>query len=91
MNLVTRKVEVTAEDIQKGVQLNCDACPVHRALSRVFPEFDKIVVHEQEALVEYQGWSRKVNFPEEAEKFIRAFDRNHESVEPFSFDLGVYV
>ena len=93
MNLVTRRVEVTKEDIAAGQPGQCEACPVYFALCRTFPEFDRIVVHEKDILVQYQGWSRNIAVPEEVESFIRTFDDTKVQVEvqPFSFDLGVYV
>jgi hypothetical protein len=101
MNSVTRKVEVTQEDIDKGCRMQVNTCPVARAIKRTFPEFDEdlITVHEQEVIVFYKGWSRKIPLPESVEGFIRAYDYLERPelgydpmlIRPFSFDLTVVI
>lgn len=96
MNSVTRKVEVTQDDIGEGCRFDTNNCPVARAIKRTFPEFDEdlLVVHEQEIIVSYKGWCRKIAMPEHVEQWIRNYDYAKATlivVSPISFDLTVVI
>ncbi len=82
------RIDVTAEDIQNGVQGDCEYCPVARAVERRTGA---------KARVEYgviEGQVRAVKMPDSVLRFIKRFDALEVSgdarllyIEPFSFDL----
>lgn len=77
------EVEVTQEDIDKGICFNGAHCPLSRAIGRAMKTKVEVGTHHAHVLGEFQSY-----LPEEAIRFRRAFD-NSEKVEPFSFKLGV--
>lgn len=85
---VVVSVEITAEDIAQGIEGDCEACPVARALGRatgdgVSVDSDVIVFHGRHARQHFS-----MNTPKEFAIFITRFDGfGAEHVEPFSYDL----
>lgn len=78
------RIEVTEEDIRKGVRLDCYECPVALAISRA-TESDAHV----EGDVMLDGNRRRVFvLPDEVTRRIRVYDFVGE-MEPFSFDLAI--
>lgn len=77
------KVEVTAEDIQRGKRKLCRECPVARALTRAAGK--QVEVGNSHYRDEAAQWHRPL--PEVAKHFIAAFDYGG-SVAPFTFDVG---
>ena len=78
------RVEVTAEDIAKGVRNTCDRCPIALALSAlgvIEPFVDGYAV-------EFGNCEEQVRTPEVASAFIEAFDLGN-PVEPFTFEIDV--
>lgn len=81
------KIEVTQEDIERGVPLNSCFCPIAFASSRAF--------HCQHSLVSQDyfrvlgvGKNGRIMLPQPAIDFIAAFDAG-KPVEPFSFEVEV--
>lgn len=78
------KIDVTAEDIAKGIQNDCEACPIALALSRAVPGADFIEV-DGDANYELDDVTYYARFPESAKNFVTRFDAG-ETVEPFTFE-----
>lgn len=80
-------VEVTAEDIERGVRKDCARCPIARALVRAMPAHSVEV--ESEIVM---AWATEpplvetATLPHAAAAFVNAFDHDR-TVEPLSFDL----
>lgn len=79
------KIEVTAEDIQRGRKGNACSCPIHRAGRRA-------------GLIDFEVWNKAVSvyldgkkknypLPEVAQQFIKKFDCG-QPVEPIAFELA---
>lgn len=79
-------IKVTQEDIDLGEKLNCNECPVARAMSRAFDckistsscyyrKEDKIKIHNIH------------NLPVIVQNFIEKFDTAL-NIEPFEFEVG---
>jgi hypothetical protein len=102
MNEFTVQVNVTQEDIDKGVRARCNECPLARAtlrsVSRGMDPTGRITgvvvgvgyagfdVYDGEW---YHGWvclQDRNDFPPDANRFINDFD-NQRPVEPTSFQL----
>ncbi len=81
------KIEVTTEDIAKGVREDCHGCPIALACKRLGV---RDVAVEREAVVyrNYEGEWDEASMPEVGEAFIEAFDAGRD-VEPFSFELDI--
>jgi hypothetical protein len=85
----TIRVEVTAEDIRKGVVGSCDACPVAKALRRTFRTKSATVYYVRSATPRCSV--KKLDalpLPLDAAKFAANFD-DGKPVSPFSFDLRI--
>lgn len=90
MESVTRQVQVTQEHINAGCRNDGGNCPVALAFLATFPEFELYHVYERSVVVEYGGWQKSFDLPEEACEFIKNFDAQKD-VDPFTFDLTVTV
>lgn len=84
------RVEVTAEDIDRGLRNSRCWCPVARAIKRALagPDHGPLI---PDAAVLVSGsqveiYDGRADLPPEAVAFIRAFDR-HEPCRPFSFEI----
>lgn len=76
------RVEVTQDDINKGVQDNCTKCPVALALSRAFG----IPVTVEATFATVNG--KEIPIPYEVYEFIWKFDGvGKDGVKPFIFFL----
>ena len=78
------RIEVTQEDIDKGVKENCVKCPVALSLRRLFPGEWEVDVGD-DAIYAGGNWYTP---PDEAQEFIAKFDAG-EPVAPFSFDVDL--
>lgn len=97
MSIVEKiRVEVTAEDIAKGVPQECNSCPVAIAVGRACPAAVKVGV-DGATIDIYAAWDVEsdakseyvvARTPREVNEFIKRFD-NGDPVGPFSFDLEV--
>lgn len=87
----TMKIDVIAEDIDCGIRLDSEECPVAHGLKRKFPKkfvsvaFDEILIGE-----------RSFSPPREVARFVKNFDRigylgGRDEPEPFSFELPIEV
>lgn len=75
--LETYRIEVTSEDIERGVPDNCHHCPIALAARRAglnTPEVDSAFLNG-------------MVLPDAATEFILDYD-NGEPVEPFSFEVS---
>src|SRR5690348_452339 len=86
MSMQTFQIEVTQEDIDKGLKGNCSACPIALAVNRTIPGANS-TVSDMFNHVYCPGVSRKnADTPDDAAWFISDFD-DGKPVEPFSFTL----
>lgn len=98
MITVTRKVEITAEDIANGKPKECSRCPGALAIYRAFPEAKFVDVMDQEVQLAFPSNRRTystyvwqtADTPEVLEQFINKFDLR-KPVEPISFELTFNV
>mgnify|MGYP003556362465 CR=1 FL=1 len=78
---VVMKIQVTQEDIDKGIKQNICNCPIALSLKRNFPRA------KVGCSITLNGtWNDAIDTPVEASCFIDKFD-NDLPVEPFEFDL----
>lgn len=83
------KIEVTQEDIDKGARKNhngfyCLGCPVARAMKRALGvEYYVGYAHTHT----YSG--PLIDLPDTVRVFVRKYDHNPASVQPFTFDLDL--
>jgi len=77
-------IEVTAEDIAKGIPKVCAACPVALAIKRVTGRGASVM----QLYIGFHDGSGWIDSPREVLPFVRAFD-NEQPVKPFSFELDV--
>ena len=75
------KIEVTAEDIEKGNQGNCWRCPVALALMRAF-QTNRVSVTGPYAQIK----GERFDLPNKVQRFISSFDKGTD-VTPFTFQL----
>ncbi len=78
------RIEVTAEDIEKGEPRSSCSCPVTLAIRRA-TMIDFVMTGYLRINI---GHCIKLFSPDAVKKFISAFD-NDEPVKPFEFDLPV--
>lgn len=97
MIVVTRKIDITAEDIANGKPKNCSLCPGALAIVRAFPASRYVDVMHDEVQIAFPKENGSARYrwvttatPEVFRDFIHDFDRN-KSVEPISFDLTFNV
>lgn len=93
------RVEVTQEDIDKGIPSNCTSCPIALALRRQFPEYHSIEVKTTSAVFYlFRDHYDDVDFvavgyfPDEARIFIHVFDSIPSrdilvTLKPFEFEM----
>lgn len=83
---VTVEVNVTQEDINKGVRQNGSSCAIARRLTKLGFEdvnvggSDDMHIGEEELVV---------SEPVTVDRFIERFDENRKSVKPFKFHIKV--
>lgn len=80
-------VEVTQDDINKGVCGDPNKCAIARAVRRTVKRMD-IDVNGEYIKIEKDDYEMPLN--KKAVKFIEDFDDNRRSVKPFSFVLKKY-
>lgn len=86
---ITKEIQVTQEDIAKGVKENAECCPIALALNRAFPECDIADVSES-AIVCFDDGSWAEYGSDEIGSFISAFDAG-DPVQPFNFTFRADV
>jgi hypothetical protein len=84
-------LEVTQDDIEEGVQEDCEACPVARALYRIAqrfsPRFDAAATAYLGTLyLEVDGDCWEADTPDKVCRFIQDFDAG-KPVHPFTCPL----
>lgn len=82
------KIEVTQEDIIKGIRHAGDACPIALATKRTLG-IGKVDVARDSICVQVEtphDQSEDIHLPQEASDFIEMFDLG-EPVYPFSFEI----
>lgn len=79
------EIEVTKEDIRKGIRGNCNSCPISLAANRIF----KTACTVETLNIQINGIA--YNLPREAVDFIFVFDSFYTNhwVKPFKFNLEV--
>jgi hypothetical protein len=77
------KIEVTENDIKRGVAWNVDKCPVARAMRRATRNMACYA-----SLSELKVGIKLVNTPTRCQRFMRNFD-DGENVKPFSFVIRI--
>lgn len=84
-------VEVTQQDISKGIERSSCGCPIALALLRSAPGYS-FDVGSIAVYIGYSGrrisYSRGAVLPKKAKDFILKFDSNIR-VEPFKFELDI--
>ena len=86
------RIEVTQDDINRGIRHHTAQCPIALAVRRTCPDAGSVRVSSVVALFR-SGDSRAYCWgvlPLIAWQFIEAFDERHEG-EPFAFDLEIIV
>jgi hypothetical protein len=79
-------INVTQEDIDKGVRRISDCCPVALSLFRL--GYTGITVEHDEVFLTTEHDDYVFALPDTVAEFIRDFDRRDE-VSPFSFELEI--
>lgn len=82
---IRAKVQVTQDDIKRGVEGQFGACAVARALKRLFSEKVVLVWSHRIRVGEF----RDCKVPRKVGNFIVKFDRDKKSVKPFSFVINL--
>lgn len=77
-------LEVTQDDIDRGLPYSSGFSPVARAFHRA--GFLDVIVDDAQARIIHGGIKVMANLPKEAREFARAFDEM-EDVKPFSFEV----
>lgn len=96
------KIQVTQEDINKGISGNCTECPIALAVLRALPHFQMVrvghdMIHcwvfaedKEKGRWHYNAGNRTYDIPREAQDFIRDYDRDR-PVEPFEFEIMKFI
>lgn len=98
MITVTRKIDITAEDIANGKPKECSRCPGALATMRAFPAAKYVdVMHDEVQLAFPNRANNSATYrwvtaatPEVFREFIHDFDQN-KVVRPISFELTFNV
>jgi len=77
------KIQVTQEDIEKGVRNVCAWCPVARAATRAFGKPMKAMRWRLEDV----ATGECIETPKEVSRWMFKFD-DHQPVEPFEFEVS---
>lgn len=93
MKTRTVEINVTQNDIKKGLRFSCRECPVARAMSRkIKPPYSLFVSLSKVSIIR-ESKERpfaQLELPEIAQDFIRRFD-GYVKVAPFKFKIGFPV
>ena len=84
------KIEVTADDIAKGVECGWNNCPVALAIRRRLPGLPCLKVNKTVASWRVGDVVTRIKLPAKAIDFIRCFDhgqRDSNAVHPFTFSV----
>lgn len=77
------RIEVTQADIDKGVAMDCDRCPIWLAVHRVVQKCISVTGGHV-----WYADNRKSVLPDSAQNFIRSYDGGRKC-RPFAFDLDI--
>lgn len=80
------KIEVTQDNIDKGVRGYASLCPIALAIARDYPDILPLVFSKYAVLKDIGGDNLFYDLPWTALDFIYHFDHKFE-VKPFSFEL----
>lgn len=78
-------IKVTQEDIDKGIQKDCEQCPIARAMRRAFGcnvQITSIIYRKNDGILAYGPHG----MPDIVTSFIRDFDSSLK-VTPFEFEV----
>ena len=83
------KIQVTQDDLDVGKPNDCDLCPIALAAYRVFGckvsvDYGAIEVFDSDS--GQYGPARIFYLPEEAQRFVEAFDLEESTDGPFEFE-----
>ena len=78
------KIQVTQEDIDRGIAGSCGRCPITLAIRRATSKNYYTGVED----VFHMDYGPVIRLPFEAIKFIKNFDSGNE-VKPFEFEVGI--
>ena len=84
------RVDIDQWAIDHGVQESATRCPGILAIQRAIPEAERVIVHVDGAVVlSHRGDDRRYEWPPNDELclWLTEFDRDRQSVQPFSFTL----
>lgn len=85
-----KTVNVTDQDLRKGIANSCIACPVARALLRVVHENTVVKVNLLTVSFLKPGLpTRKIMLPMDVKYFIAAVDRFNRNIQPICFSLDI--
>ena len=82
-------IEVTADDIKRGKRGEADTCAVARAIKRALPGAKDLEVsgYGIDFLNPLTKGMEECEIPKKVAAFIEAFDKDRNSVKPFTFTL----
>ena len=83
------KIEVTQDDIDNGLRIDCELCPVAKAIVRATGKQARVSAVGVFFFPETPS-AKQIFLPSKVQLFIKSFDRK-EPVQPFSFDLDIEV
>ena len=83
-------IDVTAEDIAKGLPDSACECPIAFAVQRCVPHASEVAVTNFNIRARLNPFAllQRMVLPAPAQAFIRQFDRR-EQVKPFSFAINI--
>ncbi len=82
------RIDVTAEDIEKGFPDSPCFCPIALAVKRIKPSYVEVLVGRETIIVgSYLAGSYSYILPTIARDFIRRFDMGYGEIGPFSFEV----
>lgn len=84
----TFKVEITQEDINKGIAGSCNQCPIAQAFMKKFPYYDVAVRETTVVIANERGFFTLSNIDGRQKRFIYAFD-HYLKVKPTHFTYQV--
>ena len=79
------KIEVTQQDIDKGLNNNCFSCPIALAVKRKIDTGNVLVYCDRISVMSTIS-SYDYKLPKKAQTFIKRFD-DRKPVEPFTFEV----
>jgi hypothetical protein len=84
----TVAINVTQNDINKGVKKSCNLCPIARAIKRILKKKHGVNVYPHYAEIIINGTEKRIKFSAAPRDFIRNFDQEN-VVKPFEFEIAM--